>query len=1035
MAKGNAWRGLAALMASVTVVSMAAQSIGDNWSARINTTLGTSNYTVFRFGEEPARMADHFRSDYKSLADMQTALAETCVEIGEEGCVLLKNENTALPMNKGSEKVTLWGLHNDMPILGGMVGSTVSANTAAGQKQYTLSSAMRETGFTVNEEMEAFYASSALDRYRMRTSFFGSPVRGHSLTTSFTTAWENFRDYNAGEAPLTAYSEELLSSADGTAALVLISRDSSEAADYHPSMVSAVESDSFERPLALTRNERDLIAAAKAHSTKVIVLINSDCAMEIEELKADPEIDALMWVGLPGNYGFLGCARVLSGEVSPSGRLTDTYAVSSTSSPAMVNFGVYLYTNNSSTDRTISETDYGDAYLVETEGVYGGYRYYETRYEDALLARGNAASGAGSIDGEPWTYEKEVSYPFGYGLSYTNFTQKLEFVNLTVGGGGFARVTVTNTGTVAGKDVVELFVQTPYTEGGLEKPAVSLLGVAKTELLLPGARQTIDVRFDPRYMASYDETAVKADGSAGAWVLDPGAYYFAIGNGAHNALNNILARKRGSADGLVSAAPGEVISVDNSALWELAERDIETYSENVENALQDMDINKLLPGSAEYFTRSDWSVGWTPVASLTATDDMRIDLSNSRNTLTENGSGVAWDGVKLYKIMDLMEMDEYGTYTGVADMSDNRWDALVSQMSLEEAINYIENAGNGMTNISSIGLPANAIQKGPTGFANDEVPAYYAKWTLGEGEEATYVPRVVEGADFTMNVFPTEPVSASTFNTALIEKQGEMCGEQSLWSNIPGITAPGCNLHRTPYCARNHEYYSEDPMLTNLLSTAFCRGGSSKGLMTEAGHFAFNHQETNRTGVSTFMTEQAARENDLRAFQGALSENAAMGLMTAYNRAGAVYSSAHAGLLDQILRKEWGYLGWVATDMAASPDYMNWLDAVAGGTGGILTTSATTATGKKGAMIASREEIQKDTAFQQKMHDGLKYYLYSAARSNALNGLTVTSEILYVRTWWQKAILGFKYGSGALAIVFFAVWMSVRRRDGRKEEE
>ena len=603
-------------------------------------------------------------------------------------------------------------------------------------------------------------------------------------------------------------------------------------------------------------------------------------------------------------------------------------------------------------------------------------------------------------------------------------------MSVEVGGEGTAEVTVENTGDVAGKDVVELYVQAPYIEGGLEKSALQLVTFGKTEVIEPGESETVTLHFNPRDMTSYDEAAVKADGTEGAWTLDAGDYYFAIGNGAHNAINNILANKNGNERGLVSVNDDENIDKDNAIVWTLEETDIETYSENVQNALQNMDLNKLIPGSVEYFTRSDWTVGWTPVMDVEPTDDMRIDLSNSRNQLTENGDGVTWGADNGLSVIDFMETDEEGKYVGVVDLSDPKWDQLIDQVTLEEAINYIENAGNGMNRIASIGLPANPIQDGPTGFANDQVAAYYIKWNESESEEATYTKQSDDGAEWTMNVFPTEPVCASTFNEAMIEREGEMYGEESLWSNIPGTLAPGANLHRVPYCGRNHEYYSEDPMVTSIFVTAFCRGGSVKGLMTEPKHLAFNHQEANRSGASTFMTEQAARENDLRGFQEALSSNQAMGVMTSYNRVGCVYSSAHSGLLEQILRNEWGYDGWVVTDMAAAPDYMNWLDSVMAGTGGMLTTESTTMSSKFGSMISNRAKIEKDTDFQQHMHDGLKHYMYSAARSNALNGFTQDTEIKYVRTWWQKLILGLKYGSGALTVVFLALWLLAQKKKG-----
>ncbi len=1021
------WRGLAGLMASILMFMTALQTTTNNWSARINSMLGTSNYEV-KAGEGNGT---HFVSDYTSLADMiadQTAFTE---QVGAEGCVLLKNENAALPLNSSSEKVTLWGMHTDNPILGGMMGSTAGANPAAGQTSYGIKEAMAAKGFDLNQTMIDFYASPDMDPYRMSALFFGTAIPGHSMTPVFTTLAENFNEYKVGETPASAYTDAVLSSADGTVAVVLITRDSTEASDYYPVMNCTDTDDSFERPLALSRNERDMIALAKEHSTKVIVLLNTSSTMEIEELKQDADVDGILWVGQPGTNGFLGVADVLSGAVSPSGKLTDTYSSSTVSSPAMVNFGVYLYTKNSFTDSSVSVGDQGDAYLVESEGIYQGYKYYETRYEDLILGNGNAGSSEGSTSGAAWNYASEMSYPFGYGLSYTTFSQTLKSVEVTVGGEGKAVVEVTNTGSVAGKDVAELYVQTPYTAGGLEKSAVQLIGYAKTETLEPNASQELTITFDPRYIASYDETVTKANGTQGAWVLDAGMYYFTIGNGAHNAINNILAHKLGSADTLVSVNGDEVIAPENVQEWNLAAQDVETYSANVENALQNMDLNKLIPGAVEYTTRADWTKGWKPVLDITPTDDMRIDLSNSRNALTANGDGVTWGADNGLTIMNFMQVDENGKYTGALPLDDPKWQQLVEQVTLDEAINFIENAGNGLSRIESINYPANPIQDGPTGIAGDQVAGYFIKWVGGDPNEPTYVAEQDEGAAYMMNVFPTEPVVASTFNQALSLREGEMYGEMSLWSNIPGTLAPGMNLHRVPYCARNHEYYSEDPMVTNLMSTAFCVGGTSKGLMTEPKHFAFNHQEANRTGVSTFMTEQAGRENDLRGFEGPLSSNAAMGVMTSYNRVGAVYSSGHSGLLEQILRKEWNFQGWVVTDMAAAPDYMNWLDSVFHGTSGMLTTSSSTSAGKFGSMAARKDEIAKDTVFQQKMQEGLKYYFYATARSNALNGMTEDTTVNYVLTWWQSAIIAAEVVSGALALVFLVLYL---KPNGKKAE-
>ena len=488
---------------------------------------------------------------------------------------------------------------------------------------------------------------------------------------------------NVGEAPADIYTDDILASADGTVALVVLSRDSSEAADYNPVMENIANkqtTDTYERPLALSANEQAMIALAKEHSTKVIVLINANNPIEIEELKNDDAIGAIVWCGEPGMNGFLGVADVLSGAVNPSGHLTDTYAVSSVSAPAMVNFGVYLYTNNSKsgTGDMLTENNKGDWYLVETESIYNGYKYYETRYEDAVLGQANADSAAGAI-GDGWVYEDEVSYPFGYGLSYTTFEQKLNSVEVNVGGVGTAKATVTNTGDVAGKSVVQLYVQAPYKAGGLEKSAIQLVAFGKTGVLEPGASEEVTIEFDPAYFASYDENAVKENGTQGAWVLEDGDYYFAIGNGAHEALNNVLAKKTGSEDKLVMTADTESVNADNAIVWNLDKTDIETYSVNVENHLQDMDINKLIEGTAEYTTRSDWTKGWKTIETLTPTDAMMVGLRDQLYTFTENDEGMpTWGQSGPYKIVDALTFDENDKPTGVIAFDDPFWDELLS---------------------------------------------------------------------------------------------------------------------------------------------------------------------------------------------------------------------------------------------------------------------------------------------------------------------------------------------------------------------
>ncbi|MGX8699277.1 MAG: glycoside hydrolase family 3 C-terminal domain-containing protein, partial [bacterium] len=745
--------------------------------------------------------------------------------------------NGALPLST-TEKVTFWGLNVIAPTFGGLIGSTTSVNYASGQTTVTLVDAMRELGFPVNEEMLALYNSDAAKPFYRKAAFFGQEVPGHSLIPVFWPMFETADSYIIGELPPSLYTEAALSAARDTAAIVFLSRDSSEASDYAVSTMKDPNGDDFDRPMALSNYEKQMIELAKANSNgKVIVVLNADVTMEIDELKHDDAISAIVWAGLPGAYGFRGVADVLAGAVNPSGHIADTYAADSTSAPAMQNFGLFFYTN----EDLDPANDKGNWYIAETEGIYVGYKYYETRYEDAVLGQGDATSGAGATGGRAyWNYSEEVAYPFGYGLSYTTFSQELESVSFNIGGESSAVVKVTNTGSVAGKDVVQLYVQAPYTAGGLEKAAVQLIGFGKTAVLQPGESETVTVAFDAKYAASYDETAVKADGTVGAWVLDAGDYYFAIGNGAHEAMNNILANKQGSPDFLITTADTDVIDAARAKIVSLGARDIETYSAGVQNQLQDADLNKLLPGTAEYFTRADWTRGWRGTWGVTANEAMLKNLHNQVYALTENGSGETWGASNGMRLVDMLILGEDGSYQGVVALEDPLWDTLLENVTLEEAVNFMEKAGDNFDPINSIGLNAVTAYDGPVGFVSDQVPSYAANWTSSESSEPTYVAAGDAYADWQMPTLPTEPVVAATFNQELVEREGELMGEDSLWSNCSSIFGPGLNNHRATYNSRNHEYYSEDSMLTNLMGVAVCKGGKSKGLMMEPKHFAMN---------------------------------------------------------------------------------------------------------------------------------------------------------------------------------------------------
>lgn len=1032
--KTNLLRGLTVLLTCLFVFSMFASSIAATNASTVNAFLGTSSYKVEKTGESDDTGV-YFESEFSELKQLLDAKEALSVEISQEGTVLFKN-NGVLPLNKEAEKVTIWGLNSISPTFGGLIGSTVGVDYESGQRTVTLIDAMKERGFTVNDEMLSLYNSDEAKPFYRKAAFFGQEVPGHSLVPVFWPMYAPSTEYIIGELPDSVYTEEVLSSAKDTAAIVFISRDSSEASDYSLAM-QATGDDHFERVLALSDYEKAMIALAKENSNgKVVVVLNSDMTMEIEELKQDDDIDAIVWAGLPGAFGFYGVADVLSGAVSPSGHIADTYAVSSISAPAMQNFGIYTYANSSITDAgVLTGDDKGDWYIVESEGIYVGYKYYETRYEDAVLSRANADSDVGSFASDgAWNYAGEISYPFGYGLSYTTFDQSLESVDFNIGGNSQAVVKVSNTGDVAGKSVVQLYAQAPYTEGGLEKAAIQLVGFGKTKTLNPGESETLTIEFDAKYVASYDENAVKANGTSGAWVLDAGDYFFSIGNGAHEALNNILASKTGSSDNLVKVNDDEVINEGNVKKIAVAERDIETYSVNVENALQELNLNNFIPDAVEYTTRSDWTKGWKTFDNVTATEEMLVDLKNSRNQLTENGNGESWGEKNGLTLVDVLIIDDNGHLTGIADAEDPIWDQLVSEATLEEALQILEKGPNLNFRIEALNSDSKT-KDGPIGFVKDQVSGYAAFWDDSQKDEPTYVGADNPYANWGMAVMPTEPVVAATFNVELVEREGELFGEDSLWANINAIMGPGLNNHRATYCSRNHEYYSEDSMLTNIMGVAVSIGGGRKGLMMEPKHFALNHQEANRSGVSTFGTEQAAREIELRGFQGALETNTARGVMTAFNRIGTVFSGAHRGLLVQILRNEWGFNGFAITDAINGPEYMNWLDINLAGGGSCLTENAyeTSVIGIPSS-ADNLKEIRKDTRFQQELKKSLKYTYYAIAGSNAMNGMTSDTRLVRVYPWWETALTVLRVATGVLAAGSCALYVfSVVRKKNDKE--
>lgn len=1022
------WRGLTAALATMLALTIVTTSIADAWRAEVDKALGTSSSKVVT-DESVDEDLYTYKSDYTNTDALVAAHKDLGERIQEEGTVLLKNNGT-LPL-AFSTKVTLLGMHSLYAVHGGNMGSSVNE-----AQNVTLSDALAQSGFEVNPVTLSIYEQLGSIETGTITSFRGESVvygyRPYFTSPSFTPSNET-NLYSLGEPSVSLYADYDSTYLDSfqeynDAAIIVVGRPSSEAFDYYPGkdgytiteINGAAIDEGGKNVLSLTKNEKELIETAKENFDNVIVLVNCNNAMELEDLKQDAGVDAVLWIGSVGNYGMLGLADILNGTVSPSGHLPDTYAVNSTSSPAMANYGLISYANQDE----VSTSDIGYAtqragwYLVEAEGIYTGYKYYETRYADSVAGKGKA-----SADG--WNYNNEVSWSFGYGLSYTTFEQVITDLDVNLEQQAItAKVQVTNTGNVAGKDVVQLYVQTPYTQydidNKVEKSAVEFIGFEKTDILSPSTTEEITITVDMKYLASYDAYG------AGTYILDAGEYYFALGNGAHDALNNILAKQ-----GMSTSA--SVMDYDGNAelvrIWTLNEPDTTTFavSENgtkITNQLADMDLNYYQPDTVTYLTRNDWA-GTFPKTydGIAANEDM---ITNLNNDTYEVKTIDAADEVTFGIDLNLSLADLKG-----AAYEDEGWELLLDQMSAAEIMNWIACGGTSTKEIISIGSPLVWQNDGPNGFSSYKLGEHADITNQGN---PTYMEADDPNAEYSMNSLQTEPIMGAAFSKELINKFGKLIGNDSLWSGNTIIWAASLNLHRTPYNGRNHEYYSEDAMLINYLGAELIKGSKEYGSIVGVKHFAFNDQETNRVGISNYMNEQKAREGELRAFQGAFEDAGALGGMTSFTRFGCTYSNTHIGVMQNILREEWGFRGLLSTDMVNGENYFQPAETVIGGITMMANTNETYfETGGAWADF-TYDNIKNDKILMQVLRDNAHYQLYALANSNAMNGLDSSSRIVAVKPWWEMTMMGLSIGLGAVTMLTFSMYI-ISVTKGRREED
>ena len=794
------------------------------------------------------------------LSASTLAVAEANVqEVVAEGTVLLRNENNVLPL-AADQKVNVFGWGSLYPIYGG-TGSGSSSDAGA----IDFYDALELAGIEYNKDLFNFYDGLGLER----------PAQG-----GYTGS-----DYTMVECTKEQYTDEILANAKeySDTAIVFLSRIGGEGADIPRNMYADdgyygvqqwIEEDNGKHYLELSDDEVDMFELIKDDYENIIVIVNSSNAMEMGFVE-EYNVDSALWIGGPGATGMKSVAEILNGTVNPSGKLPDTWIYDLTKEPTYYNLGNYTYTNVNYKALTYDEsgwvvTGMEDAplnYMDYEEGIYVGYRYYETRYIDNVT---------GECDEE--AYDALVQYPFGYGLSYTTFTQEMSELKTDADGNISVDVTVTNTGDVAGKDVVQIYYTAPYTIGGIEKSHVVLCSFDKTEMLEPGASETLTLTFNEEDMASYDDNKIKS--TNGAYVLEAGDYEIKLMSNAHDVI-----------DSKTYTVAKDVIYDD--------EHDGKRSTDGIAATNLFEDCEDDGSGEITYFSRADWE-GTMPTEeckSRAASDDMNDLMYQLNHVFYTEEYDVVTDADNGLTLNDLVD----------ADKDAPRWQQLVEQMSVSELRDITGLGGHQTAEIKSIGKAVTTDENGPTGIsamqANDENGASYC----------------------------SEPLMAATFNYDLIYKLGEGLGAEMLAHGLDGIYGPAMNIHRSAFSGRNFEYYSEDAYLSYKMGAAEVSGiQSNEGVYTYVKHYAINDQETNRERGTIWANEQAVREIYLKAFEGAIKEGGSLAIMESMNMYGPYWTGGSEALMTTILDEEWGFEGFIVTDYY-SAGYMNCDNAIRAG--------------------------------------------------------------------------------------------------------
>ena len=960
-------------------------------AGQINAFLGTSTSKTVKIDETLEEdYPRYFESKFTSIADLKAAGLAKVQEVEAEGIVLLKNEGNTLPLAAGSE-VSLFGITTIDPVYGGTGSGAVDA---AGAPNYV--DVFGKSGLTVkNTDLLDYYAEQKADENLGRNNY----AIGEG-------AWKKVKK-NLGDD-----NEQV----EGTDAFFVIGRVGGEGSDMTRGAGKEDAANDGEDYLTLNEDEMGMLeglAGLKEDGVirSITVIINSANPISTGFL-FDEElgIDAAMWVGSVGQTGLYAVGDVVSGAVNPSGSLPDTWWMDNMANPVMNNFAAYTY-DDFKTWFPGGDTAF-TKYVVYQEGIYLGYKYTETRYEDVVMG----TPKAGRFD-----WSKTVSFPFGFGLSYSNF----EMSDMKVDKSGEGQqtmytvtVNVSNTGSAAGKKTVQIYAQKPYTDydkaNQIEKASVELVGYGKTRILQPGESETVTVTIPEYYLTSFDTYGT------GAYILEDGTYFLTAAENSHAAVNNILSAKGYTPDDGMTAEGNDFLVYSFEQTF-----DKDTYAAaygtgaEVTPLFADADMNRYEGAEGQtitYYSRSDWEGTVTPgTVKLTMTAQIAADVVLDDSDLPD-GTGIEFPTMGENADLQLINMMDF-------DYDDPMWDTFMDQLTFDQMAAITCTGLRETAAVQEIGKPYTVDHNGPSG-----VTQKYAYLESGNGYA------VVEN-DPDKNTkgtcYPCNGIVAATFNDQLVREVGELIGEDAMWAGYAGLYGTGLNIHRSPYSGRVFEYYSEDGMLTGLIDTAETLGIQSKGVYVYNKHFVLNDQEENRAGIGTWCNEQALREIYLRAFELPIVNADAKCVMTAYNRLGAQWSGAYYNLLTGWLRGEAGMSGFAVSDMY-DYSYMVGANEIAAGNdipdGELLTNGYSLKPYAQGGAA-------ENAAVVQAMRESSKRVLYTVLHSRGMDGISSNMKVVSVTPWWQATLNYAEYTLMALTALAAVLLILDIAGIGKKEKK